>query len=72
MRLRDGLSISEIARRRRTSLSRNTIETWLRTPVCGEMTYHRAAGPKKIGPYEAVLREALAADARATRAVPVA
>ena len=31
MRLRDGLSISEIARR--TSLSRNTIKTWLRTVV---------------------------------------
>ena len=28
MRLRDGLSISEIARR--TSLARNTIKTWLR------------------------------------------
>src|SRR5688572_27216247 len=48
MRLRDGLSISEIARR--TSLARNTIKTWLRTPVRSEMTYQRAAGPKKIGP----------------------
>jgi transposase len=65
MRLRDGLSISEIARR--TSLSRNTIKTWLRTPVRSEMTYQRSPGPKKIGPYEAVLREALAADARRSR-----
>ena len=65
MRLRDGLSISEIARR--TSLSRNTIKTWLRTPVRSEMKYQRLAGPKKIGPYEAGLREALAADARRPR-----
>jgi transposase len=65
MRLRDGLSISEIARR--TSLSRNTIKTWLRTPARSEMRYQRSAGPKKIGPYEAVLREALAADARRPR-----
>ena len=65
MRLRDGLSISEIARR--TSLSRNTIKTWLRTPVRGEMRYRRSAGPRKIGPYEAVLQEALAADARRPR-----
>jgi len=65
MRLRDGLSISEIARR--TTLSRNTIKTWLRTPVRSEMTYQRAPGPKKIGPYEVVLREALAADARRPR-----
>ena len=65
MRLREGLSISEIARR--TSLARNTIKTWLRTPVRSDMKYQRAAGPKKIGPYEAVLREALAADARRPR-----
>ena len=65
MRLRDGLSISEIARR--TSLSRNTIKTWLRTPVRSEMKYRRAPAPKKIGLYEAVLREALAADARRPR-----
>ena len=51
MRLRDGLSISEIARR--TSLSRNTIKDWLRGPVRSEMTYRRSAAPKKIGPYEA-------------------
>ena len=35
MRLQDGLSISEIARR--TSFSRNTIEDWLRGSVRGEM-----------------------------------
>jgi transposase len=65
MRLRDGLSISEIARR--TSLSRNTIKGWLREPVRSEMQYRRPAGPKKIGPYETWLREALAADVRRSR-----
>ena len=65
MRLRDGLSISEIARR--TSLSRNTIKTWLRTPVRSEMQYYRSAGPRKIGPYATVLRAALDADARRPR-----
>lgn len=65
LRLRDGLSISEIARR--TSLSRNTIKTWLRTSVRSEMRYRRPPAPKKIGPYEAVLRDALAADARRPR-----
>src|SRR5262249_38112764 len=59
MRLRDGLSISEIARR--TSLSRNTIKAWLRGPIRSEMTYRRSAAPKKIGPYEARLRDALVA-----------
>ena len=55
MRFRDGLSISEIARR--TSLSRNTIKDVAAgagpqrdAPTGG------AAAPKKIGPYEAPLR----------------
>lgn len=65
MRLREGLSISEIARR--TSLSRNTIKDWLRGPVRSEMQYRRGTVATKIGPYEAVLREALATDARRPR-----
>ena len=65
LRFRDGLTISEIARR--TSLSRNTIKTWLRAPIRSEMTYRRAPAPKKIGPHTAWLREALAADARRPR-----
>jgi transposase len=65
MRMRDGLSISEIARR--TSLSRNTIKGWLQGPARKEMRYQRSAAPKKIGPYEAPLREALATDARRSR-----
>ena len=65
MRLRDGLSITEIARR--TSLSRNTIKAWLREPVRSEMQYRRRPGPRKIGPYAAALRQALEADARRPR-----
>src|SRR5690606_20237680 len=65
MRLRDGLSISEIARR--TSLSRNTIKTWLREPTRSEMKYRRPAGPKKIADHEQWLRKALEADARRPR-----
>lgn len=65
MRLRDGLSISEIARR--TSLSRNTIKAWLRGSIRSTMTYQRPPGPKKIGPFEGVLRQALEADAHRPR-----
>lgn len=65
MRLRDGLSISEIARR--TSLSRNTIKAWLREPVRSAMKYQRPAGPKKITDHETWLRQALEADARRPR-----
>src|SRR5688572_8115973 len=65
MRMRDGLSISEIARR--TSLARNTIKGWLKGPARSEMAYRRSAAPKKIGPYEATLRDALATDARRPR-----
>ncbi len=65
MRLRDGLTISEIARR--TSLSRNTIRGWLRGPLRSELAYRRPPAPKKIGPFETALREALETDARRSR-----
>jgi transposase len=65
MRLRDGLSISEIARR--TSLSRNTIKEWLRAPTRSEMKYRRSPTPKKIDPFETALRQALETDARRPR-----
>lgn len=65
MRLRDGLPISEIARR--TSLSRNTIKAWLKEPVKTEMVYRRAAAPKKIAAFEAWLSNALETDARRPR-----
>jgi transposase len=65
MRLRDGLSISEIARR--TGLARNTIKAWLRGPARSAMQYRRPAAPKKITPYEEALRQAVEADARRPR-----
>jgi len=65
MRLREGLSISEIARR--TSLSRNTIKAWLREPSCGEMKYRRPAGPRNLDGHIAWLHQALEIDARRPR-----
>ncbi|WP_029889814.1 IS21 family transposase [Polycyclovorans algicola] len=65
MRYRDGLSISEIARR--TSLSRNTVKTWLREPVRSEMTYRRPGGPCKLDAHAEWLVQALEADARRPR-----
>jgi len=62
MRLRDGLSISEIARR--TSLTRNTVKKWLKEPVRSEMKYERPAGPRKLDGYTEWLRKALETDAR--------
>lgn len=61
MYFRDKLSVSEIARR--TSLSRNTIKKWLRSPDGAEPKYRRGRGEKKIGPFEAQLKKALEADA---------
>ena len=65
MRLREGLSISEIARR--TSLSRNTIKAWLRASTRSEMSYRREAGPKKLDGHREWLRQALEIDARRPR-----
>ncbi len=66
MRFRDGLSISEITRR--TSLSRNTVKTWLREPVRSEMLYGRPAGLKKIDAYVEWLRQALETDVHRPKA----
>ena len=65
MKYRDGLSVSEIARR--TSLSRNTIKTWLREPVRSEMAYRRDGRPKKLDGFLEWLRHALEIDARRPR-----
>ena len=65
MRHRDGLSISEIARR--TSLSRNTVKTWLREPVRSEMSYQREAGARKIDGVADWLRQALETDSHRPR-----
>jgi transposase len=61
LRLREGLSISEIARR--TSLSRNTIKTWLREPAPRtEMAYQRPPGPKVLAGFTAWLDQAIKTD----------
>jgi transposase len=60
MYFRDRLSISEIARR--TSLTRNTIKRWLRTPTTSEPRYQRARGDTKITPFAATLTRALVTD----------
>lgn len=65
MRLREGLSISEIARR--TSLSRNTIKAWLRESTRRELSYRREAGSKKLDDHREWLRQALEIDARRPR-----
>ena len=65
MRFRDGLSISEIARR--TSLARNTIKGWLREPVRSAMNYGRSDAPKLIDDHLEWLRQALQTDAHRAR-----
>ena len=61
LRLREGLSISEIARR--TSLSRNTIKTWLREPAPRtEMAYQRPPGPKVLAGFTVWLDQAVKTD----------
>jgi transposase len=65
LRLREGLSISEIARR--TSLSRNTIKKWLAEPVRREMRYRREPMVRKVDAHRQWLRDALAVDAMRPR-----
>ena len=60
MHLRDRRSVREIARL--TSLARNTVRKWLRTPL-QEPKYRRRAMPTKLGPFQEVVKQALKADA---------
>jgi transposase len=59
---RDGVSISEIARR--SFLSRNTVKRWLKEAEGAEPKYRRQLADTKIDPYAERLREMLAWDAR--------
>ena len=61
MFFREKKSEREIARL--TSLSRNTIRSWLRAPVEGEPKYRRAGGPCKLTPFHDAIKQALKADA---------
>ena len=65
MRFREGLSISEIARR--TSLTRNTIKKWLKEPARGEMRYERSGGACKLDAHAEWFRQALETDSRRPR-----
>ncbi|MCA8917204.1 MAG: IS21 family transposase [Planctomycetes bacterium] len=62
LRLRDGLSISEISRR--TGLARNTVKHWLKSAEGTQPKYRRAKQPTVLSPYEDRLRQWLEADAR--------
>jgi transposase len=65
MKFREGLSISEIARR--TGLARNTIKGWLQETGRSQMRYQRPGGRRKIDDYAAWLRQALDTDSRRPR-----
>jgi transposase len=62
MHMRDGKSISEIARL--TSLSRNTIKKWLKASAVAAPKYHRREVPGKLAPHVDALLAALKADAQ--------
>ncbi len=59
---RDGLSLSEIARK--TGFARNTVKTWLKAGEGVEPKYRRREGQTKIASYAALLTKALETDAR--------
>jgi transposase len=58
---RDGLTLSEIARK--SGLSRNTVKRWLREAESVEPKYRRQTGETKIGPYAERLQKMLETDA---------
>ena len=62
LRLREGLSVSEI--RRRTGLARNTVKRWSKAENGAEPTYRRIAQATVLKPYEERLLQWLEADAR--------
>ena len=60
LKLRDQLSLSEIAKV--TRLSRNTIKKWLKAPSDAPPKYERKVVERKLTDYEATLSQALTAD----------
>ena len=62
LRFREGLSISEVARR--SGVSRNTVKRWLAAGEGIEPKYRRSSQPTLLTPFEARLRQWLEADAR--------
>jgi transposase len=65
MHFRQGKSVREIVRL--TSLSRNTVRKWLKTPLEGEPRYRRRARPGKLSAFHEALVLALKADAHRPR-----
>jgi hypothetical protein len=61
MHFRQGKSVREIARL--TSLSRNTIRSWLREPEAKERRYRRPPVSTQLTPFAERLRQALSTDA---------
>jgi len=57
MKMRDGVSISEISRK--TGLSRNTVKKWLKAPAATQPRYERAQKVGKLSALEATLVAAL-------------
>ncbi|WP_208856803.1 helix-turn-helix domain-containing protein, partial [Acidovorax radicis] len=60
MRLRDQLSLSEIAKR--TGLSRNTVKKWLKAPGDVAPKYERVKLDGKLTAFEPILHQALTTD----------
>ena len=60
MKLRDQLSLSEIAKR--TGLARNTVKKWLKAPGNTAPKYSRESAEGKLTAFEATLEQALTAD----------
>ncbi len=65
MHFRQGKSVREIVRL--TSLSRNTVRKWLKTPLEGAPRYRRSARPGKLSAFHEALKQALKADAHRPR-----
>ena len=65
MKMRDGVSISEISRK--TGLSRNTVKKWLKAPAATQPRYERAQKVGKLSAFEATLVAALKTDAHRVR-----
>ena len=59
---RDGLALSEIARK--TGFARNTVKRWLKAAEGVEPKYRRRKGETKISPFAAMLTKALETDSR--------
>ena len=65
LRLRDGLSISEICRR--TGGARNTVKRWLKAGEGAVLNYRRKEGATVLQPCEARLQQWLEANARRSK-----